>query len=310
MSYEAEVMFDAPVNWWRLGDTGNQTDKTGGLTLTPINSPTDGVAGLLPTGTDTAVSFVDTSSQYLINNTADFRIGDTQGSIEAWFSSSANDALDVSYAIFSSSDTSIERIVSIDLMPSGSVRLFFQGFLLRNIKTTSTSFNDGNPHHVVVTSNGSRYKIYVDGADEPFTVLNGPDDGRWFDTVSDRDNVVVGCRKDFSGGQYYFDGTIDEVAIYNAELSLDRIEAHYQAGAESLSIAGVVTDDDGQPAARTVRAYRRSSGVFLAETTSSAVDGSYTLSIAGSGEVQRIALADDVAEGVVYNDKIDRVIPG
>jgi len=74
------------------------------------------------------------------------------------------------------------------------------------------------------------------------------------------------------------------------------------------TVSGTVTDAAGNPAARTVRAYRRDTGQLVHETTSSAVDGSYSLLLGDVGEIDRVVIADDVAEGVVYNDIIDRVI--
>jgi hypothetical protein len=74
----------------------------------------------------------------------------------------------------------------------------------------------------------------------------------------------------------------------------------------SKVVAGTVYDAAGSPAVRTVRAYRRSDGTLMGETTSSA-SGAYSIPCPDE-EVYRVVL-DDVA-GALYNDLIDRVLPG
>ena len=72
-------------------------------------------------------------------------------------------------------------------------------------------------------------------------------------------------------------------------------------------VAGIVYDDTSTPTARTVRLHRRSDGLLLSEGTSDAGDGTYSLD-ATSAEVYRVVLDDDA--GTLYNDIIDRVLPG
>jgi hypothetical protein len=79
----------------------------------------------------------------------------------------------------------------------------------------------------------------------------------------------------------------------------------------AVTVSGVVRDGDGNAAARMVRIYARTTGKLLGETVSDPADGAYAVLLRGdTGEVQRIVLADDDAEGVLYNDIIDRILPG
>lgn len=75
----------------------------------------------------------------------------------------------------------------------------------------------------------------------------------------------------------------------------------------SKTVSGVIYDDASAPVARTVRIYRRSDGAFVGEATSDASTGAYSIPCPNV-EVQRIALDD--AAGTLYNDIIDRVLPG
>lgn len=69
------------------------------------------------------------------------------------------------------------------------------------------------------------------------------------------------------------------------------------------TISGTVTNL-GLPVARTVRSYRRDSGVFIDETTSSSVDGTYTVGVIVGVEHVLVCL-DDVA-GTTQNDLVKR----
>ncbi|UOF79432.1 virion structural protein [Caudoviricetes sp.] len=75
----------------------------------------------------------------------------------------------------------------------------------------------------------------------------------------------------------------------------------------SKVVEGVITDDTAAECARTVRLYSRSTGRLVAEGASDAITGEYSLP-APDEEVQRIVLDDDA--GTLYNDLIDRVLPG
>lgn len=71
-------------------------------------------------------------------------------------------------------------------------------------------------------------------------------------------------------------------------------------------ISGNVKDASGANAARTVRIYRRSDGMYIGSTTSDLSTGNYSFDSFYGGEMQRIVLDDDA--GTLYNDLIDRVL--
>ncbi|NKN34224.1 LamG domain-containing protein [Marichromatium bheemlicum] len=80
----------------------------------------------------------------------------------------------------------------------------------------------------------------------------------------------------------------------------------------ATSVSGIITDQQGAPAARTVRLYHRQSGALLAETRSSATDGAYLLTTTVPREVDRLVLSDDDGGPAdpVLPDLVDRLIPG
>lgn len=83
----------------------------------------------------------------------------------------------------------------------------------------STGLTDGNWHHVTVTSDGTlaNTRIYVDGVDQS-AVTSGTAGAFAIDLKS---QIFLGSRSDFSaGGPSNFQGGLDEVRIYNRELSV------------------------------------------------------------------------------------------
>jgi hypothetical protein len=73
------------------------------------------------------------------------------------------------------------------------------------------------------------------------------------------------------------------------------------------TVSGIILGSNGLPAAREIRAYLRSSGLFITSTTSDPTTGFYSLALPTVSEIQRVVLAD---EPTLYNDIIDRIIPG
>lgn len=97
-------------------------------------------------------------------------------------------------------------------------------------RTTTGGFNDGETHHVVITSDGSSWKIYVDGVNQSLTSVAGTNSGDWFGDIANRDNINIGRLNRNGSAINYFEGTIDQVALYNYELLPSVIYEHYKAG--------------------------------------------------------------------------------
>jgi hypothetical protein len=74
-------------------------------------------------------------------------------------------------------------------------------------------------------------------------------------------------------------------------------------------VSGTITDDTGTPCARTIGLLRRDNFDLLGTATSDASTGAYAINdLDFDGECIRIVLDDSA--GTLYNDLIDRVIPG
>ncbi|MFH1724602.1 MAG: LamG-like jellyroll fold domain-containing protein [Elusimicrobiota bacterium] len=90
--------------------------------------------------------------------------------------------------------------------------------------TEGADINDGNWHFVVGTYDGSNIRLYLDG------VLYGAELSTRIVTHTSR--LFIGGRGGSPG--CYFDGLLDEVAIFNRALTQEEIQAYYQNGLQGL----------------------------------------------------------------------------
>jgi hypothetical protein len=99
--------------------------------------------------------------------------------------------------------------------------------------TGSATLSENTWYHVAVVSNGTSYKLYVDGQEEGLTVTGGANSGDWLDDTDQRDNITIGVLKRAALDDF-FNGIIDEVRIYKRALSANEIKQNMNA--EGLAV--------------------------------------------------------------------------
>ena len=82
---------------------------------------------------------------------------------------------------------------------------------------TSAAYNDAW-HHVVLTSNGSSYGLYIDGGTVGLAT-NTNNSGQWLNDLADLDSARIGGLR-IEDAEKSFTGSIDEVAIFDKALSV------------------------------------------------------------------------------------------
>ncbi|MEJ7696122.1 MAG: LamG-like jellyroll fold domain-containing protein [Candidatus Limnocylindrales bacterium] len=212
LSYRETVLADAPVAYWRLGETtGVAADTAGSLSGWYGGTTVRGVSGAIAGDPDGAVS-LDGSSGYIgVPDYTPLDLGNGPWSVELW----------------AKRNTTTATQALIDRGP-GSYQITFSGStgkftVARNgagtIARESGTTTDTAWHHFVVTKNGSAIRIYKDGVDvtsnTAATSLTNSSTNLWFGRWND--------------GSVYGNVRLDEVAIYPAVLSGTRVAAHYQA---------------------------------------------------------------------------------
>jgi hypothetical protein len=107
------------------------------------------------------------------------------------------------------------------------------------IRYSNIAINDGAWHHCVMTYDGSSLvtgiNFYIDGV-----LSNGTTSGTLTDTISTAGNLFVAAR---AGGTCTA-GDIDEVVIYDQELSALEVSYRYNGGAGTESMPGAYPSDN------------------------------------------------------------------
>jgi hypothetical protein len=210
VAYKEAILAGFPLGYWRLSDL---TDSSGNAyTLTKAGTVND-VPGALTGDLDHASQFNGTSGQL---SHATFEIPlPGPWTIEAWFkttSSAANQAI-----FYCPGNVGAGPLMRID---SGKLNAWVvdNGGGFHAVTEPGTS-NDGNWHHAVATWDGATLRLYKDGvqvAAQAYT-LTQPNTGS------------VGMSIAAIGGAQFFNGSLDEVAVYASALSADTVEYHYEA---------------------------------------------------------------------------------
>ena len=228
----AAAAWPALVGWWQLGsgDTASSvvdraSSIVGGNNGTPAGSPA--LSSDVPTGGLNAFNvycFLDSTDAQRIDcgNVSAFAFEYTDTfSLECWFRSSDTSGC----YLLSKMDTSGYYVY---LNTNGSI-----WFSRRNTATTNETlietvqgFNDGNWHHLAVTSDGSNAagcNIYVDGRLRDATTVADTLSATILNTaafqVGDRNNL----------GANTLQGGVADVAAYNKELSAAEVLEHYNS---------------------------------------------------------------------------------
>jgi len=224
-AYSDKVIADGAVAYWRLGETsgstavdvvgGNNGTISGGVTLNQPGATTDG---------NPAMRFDGVNGKIVTAATISIPVSCTW---ECWIktTAAANNA-----AIVSNRFTVQDGIVGLFFL-GGNV--FVDSYQAGNnaVSSTGTLVNDGKWHHIIWVTNGSTGAIYLDGAQ----------------TVSQAQPHVTLTEKVQIGfdtfNAVYWNGLIDDVAIYPTALTPTQIAAHYATGVSTLTSPFVFLED-------------------------------------------------------------------
>jgi hypothetical protein len=213
--YAQAIAADAPVSYWRLAEAGGTTalDERGVAPGTYTNAPTLGSAGLL-TGdaANKAVAFDGTNDYVSVPASASLDLT-SQITLEAWIKPAALPAA----GSFASVVTKPE---AYSLQFNGP-RLEFtvmQSGARQRLQAASGAIVAGTAYHVVGTFDGTTQRLYLNGAQVASRAQTGAA------SVSTAP-LTIGSW----GASEYFNGTIDEVAVYRGVLSPARVQAHTTA---------------------------------------------------------------------------------
>jgi len=223
-SYSGAILADAPNIYYRLGESAGTTARDssghGNNGTYSASGVTLGVAGAIVNDTDTAITLDGTTGFIQETSGAGVPTGFANRSVEAWFkTTSATDMPIVAYGTPGVANQYFGVYVNgtaIEVKTGAGTTITFPG---------GASLANGAWHHLVVTYDSGaiagNLKVYIDGANfgtqTPAALLT---------TTLDAAGLEVG--KDETPA--FFNGSLDEVAIYSTVLATTQISHHYKAG--------------------------------------------------------------------------------
>jgi PKD repeat protein len=220
--YVDAVQADGATDLWSLDEASGSRaySELGGNDLNLGTGVTRSQGGAIQGDSNTASNFNGTSTGF--GATAGTVQAPNVFSVEAWFrtsSTSGGKIIGFGNAATGTSST-YDRHVYMD----GSGRVIFGVNWLNNRRTiqSGTGFNNGQYHHVVATMGPEGMRLYVDGQlrSSDNQVIGGPNYyGYW----------RVGGDATWSGSGW-FNGRLDEVAVYPTALSATQVGNHYALG--------------------------------------------------------------------------------
>jgi hypothetical protein len=256
-AYSQAVLTDSPIAYYRLDESAGPTmcdsstsanDGTYGST-----GITYGVAGAIPSSTDTAVSGDGTPTEIGQSNADPAGLtGNHAYTLEAWFK---NDETTAPYTnqwlvgLGGTGSTGQAAVLSLDPNhgsqlgwgPTSSFGIDQYGAdWAWDPTTASVNLWDGNWHYIAVThtpsdtASASDYVGYVDGQD-----IGSPDARPYGNDVTDiaASPIILGQGCSANGCYWLpFDAGLDEVAVYGTALTPAQITAHWNA-AHDLELA-------------------------------------------------------------------------
>ncbi|MGH2880677.1 MAG: LamG-like jellyroll fold domain-containing protein [Solirubrobacteraceae bacterium] len=215
-SYASVVAADAPVSWWRLDESSGTiaTDQRGLNTGTYTTGTKLGVAGLLATTTDTAVGFDGSKATVKVAQSNSLNLASPM-TLEAWIKPTAIPAEGSFISI-------ITKPESYSLQFNGPKLEFtiIQSGTRRRLQAPAGAIVAGKIYYVAATFDGTTRRLYINGAQVVSGTLSGG-------ASVTGNGLYVGS---WDGASEFFNGTIDEPAIYSKALSAEAIANHYKAG--------------------------------------------------------------------------------
>ena len=217
--YKREVLADSPAVYYRLGELEGSIayDSSGNekhLSY-PESGVTKGANGLV--AGDNKAALFDGSSRAKENN---YDPGEkTAITLEVWCKASV---LNVSHNIVFNIGTTGHYIA---LVKCGENPYTLFSIRVSEIQKRLYCYNKvmsvDEVYHIVATwESGDYQKVYI----------NGVEIGRSESIVSGTLNSSAGVELAAFANSYFFNGAIDEVAVYETALSPERVAAHYRAG--------------------------------------------------------------------------------
>ncbi|MGW0313313.1 LamG-like jellyroll fold domain-containing protein [Streptomyces flavidovirens] len=259
--YRGSAMSDSPAAYWRFDEDegtklGNDMGvNTADATFQDTAGPDEpsghvGYTGAFDEAGGNAVRFAEKTSVQIPGSILG---GASDLAVEMWFKTESSGVLlGAQNSALGTTPTSWRPILNID--PAGKLRgeFWLSGVSGATPITSTQAVTDNEWHHVVLSGAGTVQSLYLDG------VLVGTLNGTRVSQATSHAYLGAGYASQgwmgVDSGTYYFNGGIDEPAVYQHALTEQQVANHYQSQARSGSAALGATVKVTDPLGRTTSA--------------------------------------------------------
>ena len=227
--YGAAVYNEDPEMYWRFNEASGPAQDSAAFALRPgvYNSGAQrGAAGVLPG--NTAVRTSGNSDGTVA--TADQLSPSSVFTAEAWFKTTTTSG----GKIFGFENTQTGNGSNYDkhLYMTDNGRLVWGSWIgSAAVVSSAESYNDGVWHHVAAVIDNAGRKLFVDGEQIAQSNVTGAETGSGYWRVGGGN---IGGWPDQPSSSY-FNGTIDEFAVYGQSMPSATVAAHYQLGIDGAA---------------------------------------------------------------------------
>lgn len=219
-AYSDAVLADSPVAYWRLGASPLVDASGNGNTLTVQGTAPPVAASLIPADTDDGSRDFNTAGFYSAVSTTALELHPPR-SMEMWITPDSWNWVSILRKF------THEYGVTV---PNGpAIRYFYHdGTTFQVFDTDSGSISLGSTYHVVITDNGTTtIRAYINSVQvKSWSRPNS----LYISAPSPPSELGIGAYWGTGyGASEFFDGRIDEIALYATALDPTRVTAHYVA---------------------------------------------------------------------------------
>lgn len=236
--YSDHVLANEPSSYWPMNEpsgTASIADHSGGAHATLGSGASLGAAGAIEG--ESALRFSGNNSG---RTTASGALeSPTELSLEAWFRTTSNSGPILGFGDLPSGDSNrVDRQLYVN--NGGRVHFGMQAGGAK-VLSSADAYNDGNWHLASATLSGETTKLYVDGVlvDQRHDVVKREDFVGYWRLGGDRQSSWP------NSVSANFNGTIDDVAVYDEALSADQIEGTFEASGRTSERPEAPTDEYG-----------------------------------------------------------------
>ncbi len=138
-------------------------------------------------------------------------------------------------------DTDADEFILLGVLTTGKLQSQVRdsGTTQFVLDTDNSVFNDNTWTHVAVVQNGTEPVLYVDGIKVAQTFTTDTNKTSWFSELTGLDNGRIGRLTKDNGNYGFFNGTIDEVSVWNRSLSASEIYEIYSTSKYAVNITQI-----------------------------------------------------------------------